>query len=259
MADILRSAFAGTFYPAQAGPLEDMVRGFLDCGVEPGDDTIGIVVPHAGYVYSGRTAGYGFASAPKDVSTVVVCAPSHRFPLLSATVFDIDGVETPLGVCPVNRRITGELAESMDQVVFQEHSFEVMVPFIQLRWPGAQIVPLILGASPDTAKIAELVDRHARDALFVASTDLSHFHPLHRARELDESAIQGFMSLSPEEFSRRLDRGAEACGRYPVLTLLHLAGIRGGVKAEGLHYSTSADAGAGATDVVGYFSGRITL
>lgn len=259
MADILRSTFAGTFYPSEAKTLEDMVGGFLSCGVEPREDTIGIVVPHAGYVYSGRTAGYGFASAPDNVSTVVVCAPSHRFPLLSATVFDIDGVETPLGVCPVNRRITGRLAEEIDSVVFNEHSFEVMIPFIQERWPRAEIVPIILGASPDTAEIAELVERHAPDALFVASTDLSHFHPLERARELDDSAIQGFLSLSPEEFTKRLQQGAEACGRFPVLTLLHLAVSKGAAAAEKLHYSTSADAGAGTQQVVGYFSGRVTL
>ncbi len=259
MADLLRSAFAGTFYPAEADTLEDMVRGFLSCGVEPREDTLGIVVPHAGYVYSGKTAGYGFASAPDNVGTVVVCAPSHRFPLLSATVFDIDGVETPLGVAPVNRRITGKLAEEIDSVVFNEHSFEVIVPFIQIRWPEAEIVPIILGASPDTGEIAELVERYAPDALFVASSDLSHFHPLSRARELDDSAIRGFLSLSPEEFSSRLHRGAEACGRYPLLTLLHLARSRAATGAEKLHYSTSADAGAGTHEVVGYFAGRVTL
>ncbi len=258
MADILRTAFAGFFFPGDPGELADMVDGFLDCGAEPHGNAVGMVVPHAGYVYSGVTAGYGFASAPDDVSTVVVCAPSHRYPLMEAAVFDVHGVRTPLGVCPVNREAAGKLAGSLETVVFNEHSFEVMVPFIQRRWPEADIVPVILGMSPDCAVIARLVENAAPGSFFVASSDLSHFHPLSTARELDRRCIKGFLSLSPEAFSGALHSGGEACGRHPILTLLHLAALRKATRALELRYSTSADAGGGTDEVVGYFSGLVT-
>lgn len=258
MADVLRTAFAGSFFPGDPRELAEMVDGFLNCGAEPHGNAAGMVVPHAGYIYSGKTAGYGFASAPDGVSTVVVCAPSHRYPLMEAAVFDIQGVQTPLGVCPVNGEAAGELARSLDTVVFNEHSFEVMVPFIQRRWPDAEIVPVILGMSPDCPEIARLIEAAAPGSFFVASSDLSHFHPLSAARELDRMAIEGFLSLSPEVFRRALQSGGEACGRYPILTLLHLAALRKATRALELHYSTSADAGAGTDEVVGYFSGLVT-
>lgn len=259
MADVLKPGFAGSFYSSDSRELSEAVRGFLSCGCSPDPDAVGIVVPHAGYIYSGRTAGYGFASAPDDVSTVVVCAPSHRFPLSGGAVFDIDGVGTPLGVCEVDRAITGLLAAELSSEVFHEHSFEVMVPFIQLRWPEARIVPIILGAYPDCAGIAALVHSCAPDAFFVASSDLSHFHPLPTAEALDKIVIDGFLSLSPEVFEKQLSSGGEACGRHSILTLLHFAGLRKATRAVNLHYSTSADAGAGSTEVVGYFSGMVSL
>jgi AmmeMemoRadiSam system protein B len=258
LADVLKPAFAGSFYPGEKHTLETMVRGFLDCGCSAVDDAVGIVVPHAGYVYSGITAGHGFASAPDNVSTVVVCAPSHRYPIFDSAVFDVDGIETPLGLCGVNRRITGSLLEEIDPVLFHEHSFEVMVPFIQIRWPDALIVPIILGASPDCERIAGIVHRVAPDAFFIASSDLSHFHPLETAEILDRKVIEGFLSLSPDEFTRQLTLGGEACGRYPILALLYLARLKKAKNAVRLHYSTSADAGGDIDRVVGYFSGLVS-
>lgn len=257
MPEVLRSSFAGTFYPAEPRKLRMMVEEFLDCGCEPAENAAGIVVPHAGYVYSGRTAGYGFASAPEGVSTVVVCAPSHRFPLPGAAVFDADGMETPLGVCRIDREVTGKLAGRLDSVAFPEHSFEVMVPFIQVRWPKARIVPVITGVSPDCGELAREVKEYAPDSLFVASSDLSHYHSLETAGVLDRLTIEGFMSLSPETLEEKLASGGEACGRHPILTLLYLAGLKNASRAVKLHYSTSADAGAGTREVVGYFSGMV--
>jgi len=257
LADVLRSAFAGSFYPENRDDLSLMVKGFLNCHYSPFPGAVGMVVPHAGYIYSGKTAGIGFASAPDNVENVIVCAPSHRYPLMNASVFDVDSIETPLGVCPVNRDAAAALAMELGTELFHEHSFEVMIPFIQTRWPEAKIVPLILGAAPDCAGIAELIETVLPGGFFIASSDLSHFHPLEQAEVLDERVITGFLSLDPAEFSRSLSEGGEACGRYPILTLLHLAGLKGAGKAARLFYSTSADAGAGRDDVVGYFTGMV--
>ncbi len=257
MGDVLNCSFSGSFFPGEKEELREMVQGFLDCGCKPAASAVGIVVPHAGYVYSGRTAGYGFASSPDDVSTVVVCAPSHRYPLMQTAVFNVEAIETPLGVCPVNMDVTAKLAESMDSIVFHEHSLEVMVPFIQLRWPDAKIVPLIMGMSPDCRGTARLLNHHTPESFFVASSDLSHFHSLESARVLDGMIMDGFLSLSPEKFKKSIESGGEACGRYPMLTLLYLAELKKANRAVKLHYTTSADAGAGTREVVGYFSGLV--
>lgn len=253
MADTLKPGFAGSFYPADPNRLEVMVRGFLEKHGESFPSALGMIVPHAGYIYSGKTAGMGFSCAPDRVSTVVVLAPSHRRAFQGTTVFDIDFVETPLGKCAVNRRITGNLASEMDTSVFAEHSFEVMIPFIQLRWPGVPVVPVIFGIEPDCERVALLIQKYAPDAFVVASSDLSHFYSLDVARKLDKQVIDAFISLSPD----RIDSNTEACGRAPVKTLLHLAAFKNATEAVPIHYSTSADAGGGEHEVVGYFAGMV--
>ncbi|MCD4709024.1 MAG: AmmeMemoRadiSam system protein B [Candidatus Sabulitectum sp.] len=253
MDDVLKPGFAGSFYPADSASLEALVRGFLDNHCEPLENATGMVVPHAGYTYSGKTAGYGFASAPDNVSTVVIIAPSHRYPFRGETVFETDFMETPLGMCPVNRKVTSGLATRMGTVVFNEHSLEVMVPFIQIRWPDAEIVPVILGIEPDCRKTARLIQQYAPDAFIVASSDLSHFYPLATAEKLDRLVIDAFLTLSPE----RITESLEACGKSAIRTLLHVSTLRKAKNAVELHYSTSADAGAGTDEVVGYFSGMV--
>jgi len=254
LADFLKSAFAGSFYPSDPVKLGAEVRSFLENGCVPRENAIGMVVPHAGYMYSGKTAGYGFASAPDLVSTVVVCAPSHRFPFRGETVFDADYVETPLGKCFVDKNITSSLACEMESLVFHEHSFEVLVPFIQIRWPDAKIVPIILGSDPDCSRTASLIEKHAPGSFMIASSDLSHFHPLETAEKLDRRVVDAFLTLSPD----RITESLEACGRYAIRTLLHLARLRKAVEAIELHYSTSADSGGTASEVVGYFAGMVT-
>lgn len=253
MDNVLRSGFAGSFYPADPTDLEVMVSKLLDNSCEPVENALGIVVPHAGYIYSGKTAGYGFASAPDNVTTVVIIAPSHRFPFRGETVFDTDFMETPLGMCPVNRKVTGRLASEMENVIFKEHSLEVMIPFIQIKWPDADIVPIVLGMNPNCRKTARLIQQFAPDAFIVASSDLSHFYPLHVAKKLDRLVIDAFLTVSPE----RITESLEACGKSAIRTLLHIAALRKAEKAIELHYSTSADAGAGTDEVVGYFSGMV--
>ncbi len=253
MAEVVKPAFAGSFYPSTPDAVKADVCNLLQNSCSPFSEAVGMVVPHAGYVYSGKTAAYGFASAPDNVSTIVICAPSHRYPFKGETVFDTDFLETPLGLCPVDRKITGFLAEEMESIVFQEHSLEVLIPFVQMKWPDAMIVPIVLGMEPDCKKVAELIYKHAPEAFLIASSDLSHFHPLSEAEKLDRMVINAFLSLSPEQIGDNL----EACGKTAIKTLLYFAAMKSAGTAVELHYSTSADAGAGTDEVVGYFSGMV--
>lgn len=254
MDKILSPGFAGSFYPSDAKILEAEIRDLLDNGVESNPDCIGILSPHAGLVYSGITAACAFAAAPDRVSTVIVCAPSHRFAFRGETVFDLDFIETPLGLCPVDRDITSKLSADMGTTVFHEHSFEVLVPFIQIRWPYAKIVPIILGENANSQKVANLVCKYAPDSLFVASSDLSHFYPLDVANKLDRLVIDAFNSLDPEKINDSL----QACGSEAIRALLYYAKLKGARIVKEMHYSTSSDAGAGTEEVVGYFSGVIS-
>ena len=253
MAEVVKPAFAGSFYPSAPDILEAEIHELLNNDCSPSPEAVGMVVPHAGYLYSGRTAGYGFASAPGNISTIVICAPSHRYPFKGETVFDIDFMETPLGLCPVDREVTGALSEEMDSITFNEHSLEVMIPFVQIKWPDAMIVPIVLGMEPDCRKVAELIYKHAPNAFLIASSDLSHFHPLKIAEKLDRKIIDAFLSLSPEQIGENL----EACGKSAIKTLLYFAALKRADLAVELDYSTSADAGAGTDEVVGYFSGMV--
>lgn len=253
MADILKPAFAGSFYPSDPSRLEMIVKQFLDCPVTPVERAVGLVVPHAGYVYSGKTAGYGFAMAPDDVSTVVIVAPSHRYPLRTSTVFNIDYMQTPLGLCPVDRSAVQAISTGTESVVFNEHSLEVMIPFVQIRWPQAKVVPIVLGLEPNCSTLAGLIQRFAPDAFVIASSDLSHFYPLQQAKILDRMVIDAFLRLSPLGITDKL----HACGRLAIRTLLYVSGLRGAQRAVEVDYSTSADAGAGTDEVVGYFSGLV--
>ena len=254
MDNVLKPGFAGSFYPSDARTLETQINALLANGVESDPDCIGILSPHAGLIYSGITAGFAFAAAPDNVSSVVVCAPSHKFAFRGEVVFDIDFIETPLGMCPVDREITSKLSSDMGISAFHEHSFEILVPFIQIRWPYAKIVPIILGENSNPQKVAKLVFKHAPDALFIASSDMSHFYPLEVAQKLDRLVIDAFNSLVPEKITDSL----QACGKDAIKALLYFAKLKKAKNVEELHYSTSADAGAGTDEVVGYFSGLIS-
>ena len=140
-----------------------------------------------------------------------------------------------------------------------EHSIEVQLPFMLKVWPGASVIPVVT-VSDDPSFLSDLagvLHEEAPDAFFVASSDLSHYHPLEKATRLDALVRSAFLTLSPDAVMDALASGGEACGRAALVTLLHFAGLAGGNSAVEIDYSTSADAGAGDRQVVGYFSGMI--
>jgi hypothetical protein len=257
---ILEPSFAGSFYPADPLQLAGLVKSLTGTH-EPSSRGIGMVVPHAGMAYSGKTAGMAYRIAPDGVERVILCAPSHRVFVGGAVILDADALGTPMGNVKVDGDAVGSLERfGLKRARFGEHSLEVQLPFILDRWPEAKVVPLITG-SFDPVFLEELacfLHAETEGAFFIASSDLSHFHRLEHAEKLDSMVREAFLSLSPEKFISSLDRGGEACGRAPMLALLHYAARAGGSLAREIHYSTSADAGAGRTQVVGYFSAMIS-
>jgi len=254
------------FYPGDARGLLRMVGDFLSTsGRSPDASVTGLVCPHAGYVYSGRTAGAAFASAPDQVRTVVIVAPCHRYPVRGASVYGGEAYLTPLGRMPVNREIADRLAAAGHRYEPRahelEHAEEVQVPFVQVRWPGARIVPVVQGYSDGRSAAALASDLRAaladeEDVLLVASSDLSHYHDIETARLMDAGFQEAFESGDPARLERVLSSGSsEACGGGPVLTLLNWAALGGPFAAERIAYDTSATASGDSSAVVGYFAG----
>lgn len=261
---------AGTFYPADPGALRDSVEGFIngsDQVADPG--VIGIVSPHAGYIYSGAVAGAAYASAPDGIRTVVIIAPPHRFPVVGYSAFMGEGYRTPLGTAPAATEVVGRLMDA--GCVFQpaahmsEHSAEVQFPFVQVRWPEASIAVVLQGDGGGTPsrKLAGMVVQALEgmeDTLVVASSDLSHYHPRRTAGNLDGAVMDAWLSGDPERLEEVIRKGrGEACGAGPMLTLMHYAALRDAGQFRRVSYDTSATASGDSSAVVGYFAGTAGL
>lgn len=262
---IRQPAVAGIFYPSDRKTLQELVSSLISGSCRQADESItGIVSPHAGYVYSGAVAGAAFASAPDDVKNVIVIAPPHRYPVTGASVFDGEGYETPLGTLPLQREITSRLLGA--GLTFQpgahrsEHSAEVQMPFIQVRWPDSSIVVILQGSvSADYSRqLAEIISEAVRgfdNTLVIASSDLSHYHSLAVAEKMDMKIIDAFVSGNPLNMEKALAEGAEACGIGPILTLMNYAAQLKQTRFGEIMWETSAAASGDSSSVVGYFAG----
>lgn len=255
----------GMFYPSNREELGRMVAEFMSSsGIEPDSSITGIVSPHAGYIYSGAVAGAAFASAPSCVSTVIIIAPTHRYPVRGASVYDGEAYRTPLGLALIESGISKSLLE--EGLSFQpaahkeEHSAEVQIPFIQTKWPDASIVVILQGSpvSEYSRTLAEKLGnvlKGKENTLIVASSDLSHYHSFDVAERMDRKVIDAFVGGNPDNLSAVLSGGSEACGGGPMLTLMHYALLNGSNRFGEVMWDTSASASGDRHSVVGYFAG----
>lgn len=263
-------AVAGGFYPADPEVLSRVVDSFLaEAPAVPIDAkrVVALVVPHAGYVYSGRTAGkaYGLLRGI-SVDTVLLVGPSHFVPVRGVVVYPGEGFRTPLGVVPVDEEVRERLISSCRECFsvseapfIREHSLEVQVPFIQRVFPRAKILPLVVNDLDQILikKAVRAVARacRGRRVLVVASSDLSHYHPRERARQLDGIFRRDLEMFAPERMLEDLaGRRCEACGGAGVVLALAAAREMGGRKVFVVDYSDSGDVTGDTGSVVGYIS-----
>jgi AmmeMemoRadiSam system protein B len=253
----------GLFYPEDPVELADLVDGLLVPGPQGEEPIHGLIAPHAGYEYSGGVAGavYGKIRG-KKFDRVVVISPSHAEFFEGATVYDGDAYATPLGEIPVDDEFCRLLVEG--GVVSQsirghgrEHALEVQLPFLQRAIGEFSLIPIVIGhQSPEVcfelgAGLGEILK--TRDALIVASTDLSHFHTDREARVLDKRVMARISSFEEDRLMEDLESGyAEACGGGPVVALLTAMRHRGYSRSQIVAYATSADASGDYDRVVGY-------
>lgn len=252
------AAVAGMFYPGRPAELRSVVEDLLG-GAEGGDapeprPPKAIVAPHAGYPYSGPIAAAVFrrlAPWAQSVERVILLGPSHRVPLRGLALSSAESFETPLGPVPVDLELAGRIA-GMPQVSVHdgahagEHSLEVELPFLQVVLERFRVLPLVVGEAggEEVAEVLEAV-WGGPETLIVISSDLSHYLPYERARQVDRETAQAILDLrSPIPTDR-------ACGARPLNGLLTLARRRGLTPAL-VDLRNSGDTAGDRSQVVGY-------
>jgi MEMO1 family protein len=265
---IRESTIAGSWYPGDAKSLRGQVKGFLSrASVPPVEgELIGLVAPHAGYMYSGPVAGHAYKLLETHrFDRVLVLAPSHRAQFSGASVYHQGGYRTPLGVVPLDRELVDALYKHTDVVRYVpraddlEHSLEIQLPFLQVVLGDFLLTPVVMGSQEldFCRKLAGVIGEvcRGRKVLIVASSDLSHFHSDSEARRLDGTVLDRVAAFDPEGLADNLRKGeCEACGGGPVVTLMLAAKERGADSAKVLHYANSGDVTGDRSGVVGYLA-----
>ncbi|MCX6689522.1 MAG: MEMO1 family protein [Methanoregula sp.] len=250
-------AVAGMFYPRDPSHLEQLLEKFFS-GTRSVGNALGVVSPHAGYIYSGQVAACAFAAIPPDFSgTFVLIGPSHRGYITCGSMIPW---ETPLGVVDTDTELVKALDIEIDEFSHRdEHSIEVQVPFVKYRFPHARIAPVMMGIQdfasvPALAeKIVEAARRTQREIRIVASSDFSHYVPETMAKTNDLYAIEALHTMDTKEFYRRIEeRSVSACGYGPIAVMVTACGMLGAKAAELIRYATSGDVTGDRREVVGY-------
>lgn len=262
---VRKAAVAGYFYPATRTELETELGKMIPRRTEKREKVIGLVSPHAGYVYSGSCAGKGFGRVTLG-GTVILLGVNHRGMGHPLAVDGHDEWETPLGRIRLNTELRSELISRSrlftidSEAGLAEHSLEVQVPFIQYLKPDAMLLPIIV-SSHDLPKLLEGGSEIGRlfagrsDLMMVASTDMSHYIPADEARELDFQAIGEILRLDPEGLFKTVSRrGISMCGVAPTVIMLAAALEAGATRAELIDYTHSGEVSGNLKEVVAYAS-----
>jgi AmmeMemoRadiSam system protein B len=250
-------AVAGSFYPESPSRLAEAVRSYLAAAGAEGKAAApkALIAPHAGYVYSGPTAGFAYAriAAARDrIERVVLIGPAHRVPVPGLAAPDAGAFATPLGEVPLDAATLQRLLELPQVSVLHaahelEHSLEVHLPFLQIALGSFSLVPLVVGdAQPEeVAQVLEAV-WNGPETLVVVSSDLSHYQDYATAQRMDAATARAIEALQPQDI-----RYDDACGRVPIQGLL-VAARRKDLRAHRLDVRNSGDTAGSRDTVVGY-------
>ena len=255
MSQIRHPAVAGLFYPDKPDILTRNIQGYLDAAPDPVAIPKALIVPHAGYVYSGPVAAsaYRHLYGLRDrIRTVVLLGPAHRVGFLGLAVPNSEAFETPLGVIPIDRRSIDRIiglrqVVALDAAHQQEHSLEVQLPFLQVLLDDFNLVPLVVGDA-EAGEVAEVLEQlwGGDETLVVISSDLSHYHDYQAARRIDQATSDAIVNLHPEKIGYD-----QACGRSPINGLLTLARQKN-LTVEVVDLRNSGDTAGSKDQVVGY-------
>jgi MEMO1 family protein len=272
------SPIAGTWYLGDPSALGIQIDSFINDAKVSKDDVpeeiIGLVAPHAGYCYSGKTAGYAYKTIQgRKIDLVVILSPYHQYISSDMITTAHQAFKTPLGTIPVDmsalndcERILKEEGILIRQISNDtEHSLEIQLPFLQQSLgPQIKLLPLMI-RSMDSKLLRKAADAifeviEGRSFLIIASTDLSHFFSLQIAEQMDAEMLRRIKSMDAESVLSAEKTGeASACGASAVAVMLWITKKAGAKKAYILNYSTSADSTGDKTSVVGYGAAAVVL
>jgi AmmeMemoRadiSam system protein B len=258
---------AGYFYPAEKDKLQKDISLMLQVAKpeKSFDKIFGIVAPHAGYIYSGKTAAYVYNLLKnKKYKTVIVISPSHAEYFPGISIYDGDAYETPLGLAEIDQEMTDKLVEN-SKLIFKgiqghrkEHALEVQIPFLQSVLKDFKIVPIVMGDQSKmfvdelAVKISKVVDD---ETLVVASSDMSHFYSSDEADRLDSSVEKRINDFDFENLLKDLNNHqCEACGGGPIAAMMKAASLKSITGSLVINRSDSGDATGDKSEVVGYLS-----
>ncbi len=274
-------AVAGSFYPNDSDKLKELIESsFLDdAGVgyvpelnsfDGSDYPINIMVPHAGYQYSGAIASHGYCEIVKNgfPEVFIIISPNHTGFGSEISVFNEGEWITPLGNVEVDSEFANKIIDSSDiasadfSAHLREHSIEVQLPFLQYFSSDFKIVPITMGkqtfvTSNDLANaIFNAANELNKSYCVIASTDLSHFNNQEKANKVDGFVLEDIEEMNEFKlFEEVVQYNITMCGYGPVMTAISLSKRCGKNNSEILAYGTSGDVSGDFTSVVGYASG----
>ena len=263
---------AGTFYPLDKETLVRQLDSFFK-ETKGNGKPISAIVPHAGYMYSGKVAAHTYSSLPQ-ADTYILLGPNHNCMGPNISVFPEGGWSTPLGTVQIDSALTMDICKNsraeLDTFAHErEHSIEVQLPFLQHRFKDFKIVPISLMPSPYAGDkeefyllcselaeaIASTIKKSNKKIIILASSDFSHYVSQEVAKRDDSKAIELINSLSAKEFlSFVIDNNLTICGYGPICTAILASKKLGAKKGKLLKYSTSGDTTGDYSQVVGYAS-----
>jgi MEMO1 family protein len=273
---IRESVIAGSWYPGTEAGLARTVDDYLArVAGEPltSGQLIGLISPHAGYVYSGQTAAYAYHQLQgRKVDSVVLMGPSHRAWVGDYAVSAEDAYETPLGLVPLDQGFIDALAGQVSLTRIRrdaEHSLEIQLPFLQRQLGDFSLVPIMMSADdPAVARrlagaLVETIRSRPGQTLLVASSDLHHIEQYDEVVRRDQQVVDAVAAYDLEVLTTVLmDRHSTVCGRMPILTVLHAGKALGADKAQVLHRTNSGDVTGDRRSgqyTVGYMAAAISI
>ena len=254
---------AGQFYPDSPSRLTEMIQGMVDEKAEK-EEVIGLISPHAGYIYSGPVAG-ATISRIKFKDTFIIIGPNHTGMGKPLSIMTEGIWNTPLGEVEIDSELGKQILATShyleeDSIAHQhEHSIEVQLPFLQYFKRDIRLVPIILSPSSGATykeigkDIAKAIKDLNKEVVIIASSDMTHYEPQESAQRKDNKAIEAILDLNEDELLKRVDElNISMCGYAPAVSLISAAKELGATGAELVKYQTSGDTTGDYSSVVGY-------
>lgn len=263
---IRNPAVAGQFYSGQESELRLEIKDLIGRTPKKKEDAIGIISPHAGYMYSGMVAAAVLASV-KPKSNYIIMGPNHTGLGAPFSISTSDSWKTPLGEVGINNELREAILRNCPLVKkdefahVHEHSIEVQLPFLQVLQKTFSFVPIVI-AQADIAVYKTMGEGLAaaikelkieKDTMIVASSDMTHYEAQQSAKDKDSRAIDAILSLDEDSLMERIEKfDITMCGAAPAAVMMAAAKHLGAKKGRLVKYRTSADASGDYSSVVGY-------